>query len=68
MEEAFKQYDKFLNAKLYLIEHEITYALRNDMSVDEYKELLKDLRNICYDGYKKTVERYAKTFNYNKGQ
>ena len=57
MEYNFKQYDKFLNAKLYLIEHTVTNALH---STSNYEEVLKDIRNICYDSYEGMVSRYNK--------
>lgn len=60
MEESLKQYDKFLNAKLYLIEHKVTDTLHSNCTLEQYIEVLKDIRKICHDGYQQTLDRFKR--------
>lgn len=58
MRESLKQYDKFLNAKLYLIEHQINEALYKEHSEQDYINILKDIQKVCYEGYEQVLRRF----------
>ena len=60
MRESLKQYDKFLNAKLYLIEYKITDALYKKHSEQDYINILKDIQKVCYEGYEQVLRRFDK--------
>ena len=60
MRESLKQYDRFLNAKLYLIEYKITDALCKKHSEQDYINILKDIQKVCYEGYEQVLRRFDK--------
>lgn len=58
MKESLKQYDKFLNAKLYLIEHKVSDVLHGNALKEDYKKALEDIRSICYASYEQVIEKF----------
>jgi hypothetical protein len=59
MRESLTSYDKFLSAKLYLIEHKISDVLHSKAMKQDYKKTLEEVRNICYASYNEVIDRFS---------
>ena len=60
MQNILKDYDKFINAKLYLIEHIINQSLYKQSSDNNYKDTLLEIRKVCYGNYNEILARFEK--------
>ena len=68
MKDVIKDYSKFLNAKLYMIEHLITPILLKSSSKEEMEIVLKEIRKVCYEGYEQFLRRYQDMSIIHKGE